>query len=206
MREMNTYDTGSGYLQARPLCFEDLMSAHYRKAYSFAYRLAGNQEDAEDLTQEAFLRVYRSFQHYDPSRPFERWLFRIITNLFVDSLRARPKQMPLSLDAPLEGNDGDTMFNEIPDAEADPARHVMREIMDERIQKALNILPPAFKKTVILTDIEGMSYDEASQILGCAVGTVRSRLHRARMMMRAYLTGKASSVRGSHMHPLPTAG
>ena len=200
---MNSYSIENTKPSTAP-SFEELMKSHYRKAYSFAYRLAGNQEDAEDLTQEAFLRVYRSFQHYDSTRPFDRWLFRIISNLFVDTLRARPKIAPLSLDTPIEGNDGDTMFSEIPDVDSDPANQVLREVMDERIQGALNALPPAFRKTVILTDVEGMSYDEASKILGCAVGTVRSRLHRARLMMRATMAGRTISKRRAKLNASPS--
>ncbi len=172
--------------------FEALVREHQRKAYAFAYRMAGNREDAEDITQEAFIRAYRAFDRYDGSRPFDRWLFRIIANLFVDRLRARPKQAPLSLDAPMEGNDGDSLFSEIPDEDADPSRLVMREIMDERLQQALNRLPVEFRKTVLLTDVDGMSYDEAAELLGCAVGTIRSRLHRARVMMRDYLMGRST--------------
>jgi len=170
--------------------FESLLREHYRKAYAFAYRLAGNREDAEDLVQDSFIRAFRARERFDPSRPFERWLFRIISNLFVDRLRARPKQMPLSLDAPMEGNDGDTLSSEIPDIDADPSRLVMRTVMDERLQEALNSLPVAFRQTVVLADIEGMSYEDVAETLGCAVGTVRSRLHRARTMMRDHLTGR----------------
>lgn len=179
------------------------MREHYRKAYSFAYRMAGNREDAEDLTQEAFVRAYRAFDRYDPARPFERWLFRILANLFVDTLRSRPRQAPLSLDSPLEGSDGDTLFSEISDREADPARHVLREIVDERIQRALDNLPTVFRQTVLLTDVEGMSYEDAAEILDCAVGTIRSRLHRARLLMRKELTGKPAVRLRSPGSPVP---
>lgn len=170
--------------------FEQLMRDHYRKAYTYAYRMTGSREDAEDLTQEAFVRAYRAIDRYDETRPFDRWLFRIISNLFVDMLRARPRQLPLSLDTPMEGVDGDTLYSEVPDEEADPARVVMRQVMDERLQNALSRLPVSFRETVLLTDIEGMSYDEAARVLGCAVGTIRSRLHRARVLMRNIMTGK----------------
>ena len=182
--------------------FNRLMQDHYRKAYSFAYRMAGNREDAEDLTQEAFVRAFRAFDRYDTDRPFDRWLFRIIANLFVDRLRSRPKQAPLSLDTPYEGNDGDSLFSEIPDEEADPSRILMKRVMDERIQAALNGLPVVFRETVVLTDIEGMSYDEAAEVLGCAVGTIRSRLHRARVIMRNTLTGCATSRRRHSARPV----
>ena len=175
--------------------FNQLMRENYRKAYSFAYRMAGNREDAEDLTQDAFVRAYRAFHRYDQSRPFDRWLFRIIANLFVDKLRARPKQAPLSLDTPMEGSDGDMLFSEIADSESDPAKVVLREIVDERIQQALMELPLPFRETVLLTDVEGLSYEEAAAILGCAVGTIRSRLHRARMIMRNFMKTNVSQKR-----------
>lgn len=180
-----------------PLSFEALLREHHRKAYSYAYRLCGNREDAEDLTQEAFIRAYRAIDRYDPNRPFERWLFRIISNLFVDTLRSRPRQMPLSLDSPIEGQDGDALFNDIRDDESDPSRVLMKDIMDERLQIAVDSLPPVFRETVILTDIQGMGYDEAAELLDCAVGTIRSRLHRARVMMRDVLAGKPSRRRGA---------
>jgi RNA polymerase sigma-70 factor (ECF subfamily) len=193
--------TSSISASQKDVTFEALVKEHYRKAYAFAYRMTGNREDAEDLTQDAFLRAYRALDRYDRSRPFERWLFRIIANLFVDNLRSRPRQAPLSLDSPLEGNDGDSLFSEIPDEAADPARHLMRNVMDERLQEALNRLPDAFRQTVLLTDVEGMSYDEAAEVLGCAVGTIRSRLHRARVLMRNMLIGKPSRRQKQALQP-----
>jgi RNA polymerase sigma-70 factor (ECF subfamily) len=180
--------------------FDELFLSHKRRAFAFALRMAGNREDAEDITQEAFLRAYKAFDRYDGSRPFDRWLFRIIANLFVDRLRVRPKQLPLSLDAPMEGSDGDAMFSEIPDMDSDPAQQVLRETMDERLQEALAILPKDFRDTVMLTDVDGMSYDEAAEVLGCAVGTIRSRLHRARTMMRDHLQGRTKPTRRRASH------
>jgi RNA polymerase sigma-70 factor (ECF subfamily) len=167
--------------------FDRLMKENYRKAYAFAYRMSGSREEAEDITQEAFVKAYRAFDRYDTSRPFERWLFRIIANLFVDRLRSRPKRAVLSLDTPVEGVDGDSLYSDIPDERSDPARIVVESVMDERILAALNSLPEPFRETVVLTDIEGVGYEEAAEMLGCAVGTIRSRLHRARVMMRNQL-------------------
>ncbi len=178
-----------------PLDFDRMLREHHRRAFSFAYRMTGNREDAEDLTQDAFVRAYRARDRYDPTRPFDRWLYRIIGNLFIDRLRSRPRAVPLSLDAPMEGNDGDMLFSDIPDERADPAYIVLREVMDERLQSALNALPHQFRQTVLLTDVEGMSYDEAADTLDCAVGTIRSRLHRARVMMRASLAGRPAGRR-----------
>lgn len=203
---MQVVDTGNFALQYDVSDFDRMLRDHHRRAFSFAYRMTGNREDAEDLTQDAFIRAYRAFDRYDRTRPFDRWLFRIIANLFVDRLRAKPRQTPLSLDTPMEGDDGDSLFSEIPDEEADPSNVILKEVMDERLQAALNALPPQFRQTVLLTDLEGMSYDEAAEVLECAVGTIRSRLHRARVMMRDTLAGKGTRRRrsraSSEMAPL----
>ncbi len=183
--------------------FDRMLRENHRRAFSFAYRMTGNREDAEDLTQDAFIRAYRAFDRYDRSRPFDRWLFRIIANLFVDRLRSKPKNTPLSLDAPMEGEDGDALFSEIPDEGADPSRLLLRDVMDERLQAALNDLPHQFRQTVLLTDLEGLSYDEAADLLSCAVGTIRSRLHRARLMMRDSLAGNEPRRRRQRT-PRPT--
>ncbi|NLI01253.1 MAG: sigma-70 family RNA polymerase sigma factor [Chthonomonadales bacterium] len=203
---MQVVETGKFALQYDVSDFDRMLRDHHRRAFSFAYRMTGNREDAEDLTQDAFIRAYRAFDRYDRTRPFDRWLFRIIANLFVDRLRAKPRQTPLSLDTPMEGDDGDSLFSEIPDEEADPSNVILKEVMDERLQAALNALPPQFRQTVLLTDLEGMSYDEAAEVLECAVGTIRSRLHRARVMMRDTLAGKGTRRRrsraSSEMAPL----
>src|SRR5437016_9300191 len=81
--------------------FEKLVERSQRQAYNMAYRMTGNRDDAEDLTQEAYLRAYRSFEKYNRALPFENWFFRILSNLFVDGLRRKPKQAPISLDQPL---------------------------------------------------------------------------------------------------------
>src|SRR5437667_10134687 len=100
--------------------FEALVARTQRQAYNMAYRMTGNRDDAEDLTQEAYLRAYRSFDKYNRTLPFENWFFRILSNLFVDGLRRKPKQAPLSLDQPINEG-GETEFSlEIPDPESDP--------------------------------------------------------------------------------------
>src|SRR5260370_875784 len=100
--EMNT-----NVLHSQHNEFEKLISRTQRQAYNMAYRMTGNRDDAEDLTQEAYLRAYRSFEKYDRALPFENWFFRILSNLFVDRLRRRPKQTPLSLSQSLSNADGD---------------------------------------------------------------------------------------------------
>jgi RNA polymerase sigma-70 factor (ECF subfamily) len=171
--------------------FDNLVRRYHKQAYNIAYRLTGNHTDAEDLTQEAFVRAFRFFDNYRRDLPFENWLYRIMSNLFVDDLRRRPKARVQSLDAPV-GNDATSESNaflEIPDTREEPERVVLHEELDERIQKALASLPADFRMTVILADIEGMSYEEISETMGCSLGTVRSRLHRGRKLLRNKLAG-----------------
>jgi RNA polymerase sigma-70 factor (ECF subfamily) len=165
--------------------FDELVRRCHRQAYNIAYRMAGNHADAEDLTQEAFLRAYRFFDRYNRQMPFENWLYRIISNVFIDELRKRPKVKSHSLDQPLmTGNNESEIRLELPDLTSDPEAMMIRAELDEPLQRALNTLPHDFRQTVILADVEGLSYEEIAETMGCSLGTVRSRLHRGRKMLR----------------------
>src|SRR6476646_9224274 len=130
--------------------FEKLVERTQRQAYNMAYRMTGNRDDAEDLTQEAYLRAYRSFATYNRQLPFESWFFRILSNLFIDLMRRRPKQKPLSLDQPVgEDETDDNMLLQIPDEQANPERNLMDQVMDEKLQTALATLPEAFRAAVL---------------------------------------------------------
>src|SRR2546421_10672027 len=141
--------------------FEKLVERTQRQAYNMAYRMTGNRDDAEDLAQEAYLRAYRSFDRYDRALPFENWFFRILSNLFVDRLRRRPKQTPLSLNQAVTNADGEEDYTlEVADEESDPENQILKDVLDERLQKALASLSKDFRTAVVLCDIEGMSYEE----------------------------------------------
>ena len=166
--------------------FDHLVQRYHKQAYNIAYRMTGNHADAEDLTQEAFVRAFRFFGNYRRDWPFDNWLYKIMSNLFVDDLRRKPKARLQSLDQPLDlGGRSEEVFLEIPDSASDPARLVDLQELDEHIQVALNSLPPDFRMTVVLADMEGLSYEEISVAMGCSLGTVRSRLHRGRKLLRS---------------------
>jgi RNA polymerase sigma-70 factor (ECF subfamily) len=170
--------------------FDTLVRRCHRQAYNIAYRMAGNHADAEDLTQEAFLRAYRFFDRYNRQMPFENRLYRIISNVFIDELRKRPKVKSHSLDQPLMYGRSDSEIHlEIPDITTDPESIVLETELDEPLQRALNQLPADFRQTVILADVEGLSYEEIAEAMGCSLGTVRSRLHRGRKLLRSRLCG-----------------
>jgi RNA polymerase sigma-70 factor (ECF subfamily) len=165
--------------------FEELAHRYHKQAYNIAYRMTGNHADAEDLTQESFLRAFRFFGNYRRDWPFDNWLYKIMSNLFVDDLRRKPKARLQSLDQPLDaGGRTDEIYLEIPDAASNPERLMLSQELDEHVQRALNSLPTDFRMTVILADIEGMSYEEISSTMNCSLGTVRSRLHRGRKLLR----------------------
>lgn len=181
--------------------FDRLVERYHKQAYNIAYRMTGNHADAEDLTQEAFVRAFRFFGNYRRDWPFDNWLYKIMSNLFVDDLRRRPKAHLQSLDQPLDLSGSGDVYLEIPDAGANPERLVMSHELDEHIQRALNGLPNDFRMTVVLADIEGLSYEEISVAMNCSLGTVRSRLHRGRKLLRA----KIAAFEGEGLLPVGSA-
>jgi RNA polymerase sigma-70 factor (ECF subfamily) len=173
--------------------FEHLFHRSQRRAYNLAYRLTGNAADAEDVTQDAFVRAWHNFETYDSNRSFEGWLFRIITNRVID-LRRRQKRVPMySLDTPIQSDDdGQSLAHEFAAPNSDPEQLVVEPIMEERLQEALAMLPADYRRAIILCDVEQRSYQEIAVEMACAIGTVRSRIHRARVMLRSNLeTGSA---------------
>lgn len=157
--------------------WEELVREHADRVYRLAYRLSGDAQDAEDLTQETFIRVFRSLSSYQPGT-FEGWLHRITTNLFLDMVRRRSRirmeALPDDYDrVPADGPGPEQVFH---DARLDPD-----------LQSALDSLAPEFRAAVVLCDIEGLSYEEIGATLGVKLGTVRSRIHRGRQALREYL-------------------
>ena len=170
--------------------FDELVRRYHKQAYNIAYRMAGNHTDAEDLTQEAFIRAFRFFGQYRRELPFDSWLYKIMSNVFIDRLRRMPKVKIRSIDQPVTTEDGEAQFD-VADGSPGPEDEVLSSEMDNRIQAALNTLPEAFRLTVIYADIEGMSYEEIAEATRTNIGTVRSRLHRGRRLLRNKLKGYA---------------
>ena len=165
--------------------FAHLVHAHREKLYRVAFRMAGDADDAQDLLQDALLEAYSSFRRFRRGTYFDKWLYRIMTNTFIDRQRHRKRAgTPLSLDTVIAGEESDISGREIPDWEADPEGRYLKTVYTEPMQKALDALPAEFRMVIILADVEEFSYEEISEMMGTPVGTVRSRLHRARSMVR----------------------
>lgn len=162
-----------------PPTWEEIVRNHSTRVYRLAYRLTGNQHDAEDLTQEVFVRVFRSLSTYSPGT-FQGWLHRITTNLFLDQARRKQRirfdALPDDASERLAGN------------EPTPDRVYDDRHLDSDVQAALDGLAPEFRAAVVLCDIEGLSYEEIAATLGVKLGTVRSRIHRGRAHLRDALT------------------
>jgi RNA polymerase sigma-70 factor (ECF subfamily) len=164
-----------------PPSWDDVVRTHSARVYRLAYRLTGNQHDAEDLTQEVFVRVFRSLSGYTPGT-FEGWLHRITTNLFLDTVRRKQR---IRFDALPDDAE------RIPGRERSPQQVFEDTHFDDDIQAALDALSPDFRAAVVLCDLEGLPYDEIAATLGIKVGTVRSRIHRGRAQLRAALAHRA---------------
>jgi RNA polymerase sigma-70 factor (ECF subfamily) len=161
-----------------PPSWEQVVQEHSARVYRLAYRLTGNRHDAEDLTQEVFVRVFRSLSSYTPGT-FEGWLHRITTNLFLDQVRRKQR---IRFDA-LPDDAGDRLAGSDPG----PERAWEHNNLDHDVQAALDTLPPEFRAAVVLCDIEGLSYEEIAATLDVKLGTVRSRIHRGRAALRQAL-------------------
>jgi RNA polymerase sigma-70 factor, ECF subfamily len=146
---------------------EHAINQYGKATYNFAYRLTGNAADASDLTQEAFIRVFRAWQSFKPGTSFLSWIYRIVTNLHRDELRRRKGR-----------------YQEESELAVQPIEEYVEGHLSEPVSKALADLTPDQRRIVLLADVEECSYEEIGKIVGCSVGTVRSRLHRARGQLR----------------------
>lgn len=158
--------------------WDEVVEQHSDRVFRLAYRLTGNRPDAEDLTQEVFVRVFRSLDTYTPGT-FEGWLHRITTNLFLDGARRKQRIRfdPLS----------DERAARLTSPSPAPELAFADRTFDDDIETALATLPPDFRAAVVLCDVEGLSYEEIAEIMGAKLGTVRSRIHRGRTMLRTAL-------------------
>lgn len=166
-----------------PLSWEEVARVHGRKIYNFAYRLCGNPDDASDLVQEVLLRVRRGLDSYRPGS-FDGWLWRITRNTFIDEVRRRKRRPTSSL--PEEIDRWDAQSSPGADEQFAAGR------LGEEIQAALMELPFEFREAVVMCDVIGLSYEEIATAVAVPVGTVRSRIHRGRKLLRQSLANEAA--------------
>jgi RNA polymerase sigma-70 factor (ECF subfamily) len=167
--------------------FDEIVQQHKNRIYHYICRMTHDSPEAEDLTQEVFIKAYQSLAMFRQEAAVDTWLYRIATNLVIDRFRRR-KRGPLQW-LPWGGDDEGDPVAELPstDRESDPAAAVELGELQARVRQAIATLPPKLRIAVILHDMEGLSYEEVAAVAGCPVGTVKSRLFNGRTLLRRKL-------------------
>lgn len=163
--------------------FEALILQHEKIVYNVALRMMNHSEDARDISQEVFLKAYKSIGQFDERAMFSTWLYRITTNTCIDELRRRKGKQSYSLEEELESEEG-SMQRQIADEGETPEESLLRAERADELQKALAQLTEEHRLAVILRDIRGLSYEEIAEIMDLPMGTVKSRISRARNQLK----------------------
>ena len=169
--------------QGDMLAFEELILKHEKIVYNLALRMMNHSEDAMDISQEVFLKAYRSLTNFDERSAFSTWLYRITHNTCIDEIRKRKGKQTYSLEEDLESEDG-SMQRQVADDGDTPEESLMRKEEKSEILHALDTLSEEHKAAIILRDVKGMSYEEIAEILELSLGTVKSRINRARNQLK----------------------
>ncbi|HXG62553.1 MAG TPA: sigma-70 family RNA polymerase sigma factor [Planctomycetota bacterium] len=171
--------------EGREDAFRELVERYQRRTFWIAYNMVGNQETAREISQEAFVRVFRNIRRFDVRKNFYTWLYQIVVNLSIDHVRKASHARTVDLDG--VGGLADP-------ARRDPSESGERAETRRRVHQALDRLPPKYKAVLTLRDIQGFSCEEIAEIVGCTNATVRWRLHRARRLFKAVWEGKGVQI------------
>ena len=169
--------------------YRELVQRYERQVFTLARRMLGSAEDAEDLTQETFVRMFRALERYDPARPFAAWLYTIASRLCIDHLRRRRVRPIAAL--PRDADD-DRPF-EVEDTALRPDEQVAHAEEEDRVRGLIDSLPPHYRLVVLLRHQQDLSYDEIAEALHLPLGTVKARIHRARALLKERLAGGEGS-------------
>ncbi|MEW6524564.1 MAG: sigma-70 family RNA polymerase sigma factor [Bacillota bacterium] len=169
--------------------FERLVTLYEKKVFNLAFRMTGSLEDARDITQDAFIKVYTSLRDFRGDSAFSTWLFRIVSNMCLDELRRRRRRTFMSIDEPIQQSDGE-IPRQLADPLADPEQAVERRDLKRAVHEAILNLSEDHRLIIVLRDLQGFTYEEIASMLDCSLGTVKSRLNRARMALRKALQDK----------------
>jgi RNA polymerase sigma-70 factor (ECF subfamily) len=165
--------------------FEELVLEYEKKVYNVALRMVNNQEDAEDITQEAFIKAYNSLANFRGDSKFSVWLTRIVSNMCLDLIRSRGRRPTISLS--VEDEDGENVELEISDIRQSPETIMEQQLTKDSVRRGLKQLPDEYREILLLREIQGLSYEEISAALDLEVGTVKSRIYRGRKKLCDYL-------------------
>lgn len=167
--------------------FEKLIEEYQILAFNIAYKMTSNKEDASDMTQEALIKVFKSIKSFRFDSSFSTWLYRIVTNSCIDMMRKNSKIKTYSLDKPIEGDEG-TYQRELPDNKDLPDEILEKREKREAVHRAIGKLPDKYRIMIVLRDIQDFSYEEISEVTELPIGTVKSRISRARNTLKEILS------------------
>lgn len=162
--------------------FDELIEKYEKTAYNIAFRMLKNPEDAMDVSQEAFIKVFKSIKTFNFESAFSTWLYRIVTNTCLDFLRKRNTNV-YSIDNPIHTDEGE-IERDIPDESDTPEELLEKKLTKELVNNSISKLDENHRVVIILRDIQGFSYEEISKIIDCSIGTVKSRINRARKNLK----------------------
>src|SRR4051812_25268274 len=171
--------------------FESLSLDHLDALYSAGLRLTKNERDAEDLVQDTFLRAFRFFDKFERGTNMKAWLFKILTNTFINKYRRRVKERTVVEGAAREATNERFVTREPTESASDPEQYFFEKLLSDDVIKSIELLPIDFRLVVILADLQEFSYKEIAEILDVPVGTVMSRLYRGRKLLQKQLLGYA---------------
>jgi RNA polymerase sigma-70 factor (ECF subfamily) len=165
--------------------FQGMIGDNRRRAYTMAFQLTRNASDAEDLMQDTFVKAWKGFDSYMPGRPFLNWLLRIMQRAYLDSRRRdNPIRRAESLNSMISPSDGEVQELPIPDYALTPDQELLQDEFRREIHASLQELPEVYRGAIVMCDLEGLSYSEIADAQKTTIGTVRSRIHRGRRLLR----------------------
>ncbi|MCS6775566.1 MAG: sigma-70 family RNA polymerase sigma factor [Chloroherpetonaceae bacterium] len=172
--------------QGDQAAFDKLIRAYERRVYNLAYRLSGNYDEANDISVDAFLRVFQAIRLFRGDANFSTWLFRIVTNVYLDRRKRMKNRQHLSLEEYIELEEN-SVARQVEDPSPGPQATIEQTERWEKLQEAINALPDYQRAMIVLYHTEGLSYEEIAQVMSLNIGTVKSRLNRARLLLREKL-------------------
>lgn len=169
--------------------FAEIVARYRNPITNYLYRFLNDYEEAVDLAQETFVRVYFAIDRYHTAYAFSTYIYRIATNLAISEIRKRKRRTLLSLTGLFQGEDEEQTEFQPPDTRSRPDDDLVDSEREQVIAKAIATLPPKYRVPIILRDIEGLSYDEIAGVMGLGLGTTKSRINRARALLKEKLKG-----------------
>jgi len=178
--------------------FETIIEDYQKKVFNIALRMIGNHDDASELAQEVFIRIFKSLKNFKGESSLSTWIYRITTNVCLDELRKRKNKNIVSLDEDVKQDDGE-IKRQVEDARPTPDVIAEKNEVRRVVKEAILSLPEDQRTVIILRDIQGFSYDEIAKIMNCPEGTVKSRINRSRQILRDRLKPKLELLKGDYV-------